>query len=90
MLSQSRPAGDKAALSARMRALREISSLRALAEWDPLPIRCAGHGEATMTEGWVLVILLFLLAFLLVVGIICNASNSRDEERRRGGHLRGP
>ena len=43
-----------------------------------------------MTEGWVLVILLFLLALLLVIGIICNVSSSRDEERRhRGWHLRG-
>src|SRR5260221_358461 len=38
-----------------------------------------------MTEGWVLVILLFLLALLVVIGIFCNVSNSRDEERRHPG-----
>ena len=43
-----------------------------------------------MTEGWVVAILLCLLAFLGIVGIICNASMSHDEERRyRGGNLRG-
>jgi hypothetical protein len=43
-----------------------------------------------MTEGWLLLILLFLLALLIVGGVIANVSISRDEERRhRGGHLHG-
>jgi hypothetical protein len=43
-----------------------------------------------MTEGWVLAIFISLLGFLVLVGMICNASISRDEERRhRGGNLRG-
>jgi hypothetical protein len=43
-----------------------------------------------MTEGWMLAVLLFLLALLVVVGVVCNVSRSRAEERRRGGYLRGP
>jgi hypothetical protein len=39
-----------------------------------------------MTEGWVLAIFIVLLGFLVLVGIVCNVSNARDEERR---HRRG-
>jgi hypothetical protein len=43
-----------------------------------------------MTEGWVLAIFFLLLAFLVLVGIICNASSWRDEDRRhRRWNLRG-
>jgi hypothetical protein len=43
-----------------------------------------------MTEGWVLAIFVSLLGLLVLVGMICNASIWRDEERRhRGGNLRG-
>jgi hypothetical protein len=42
-----------------------------------------------MTEGWVLAIFIVLLGLLVLVGMICNASISRDEERHRGGNLRG-
>ena len=43
-----------------------------------------------MTEGWVLAIFFVLLALLVLVGMICNASISCDEERRhRRGNPRG-
>jgi uncharacterized BrkB/YihY/UPF0761 family membrane protein len=35
-----------------------------------------------MTEGWGLVIFIFLLGLLVFIGITANASISREEERR--------
>jgi hypothetical protein len=42
-----------------------------------------------MSDGWVITMLIPLLGFLVLVGIIANASGSRDEQsrRRRDGHL---